>query len=380
MFFYLLLYLLCLFVCFRLDYPFKSKAVRGVLLISVYLFLCFGYMTGSDWRVYELVYNGEASADKYLDAGEIGFFYLLQYVKKIISDFWVFSALVKILYIFIYVKIAGYFTNYKYSVLGASFGLYTLFMVISCPYRFLIASTFILIGLYIWFNYNWKWAIPFLLLAPMFHAMTIVVVLILLPINFFVNRVVDINKNILYLLIFVSIILSSLPATQSFIYDKLIPLVGMEGKGEYYSDYSITAWFSLGTLKFLFFYLLIVYKRKEIIKSSDKGKYVFYYCVISLLLQPFFHAIPTAQRFVILPALFISIALITIAMNVRYKKKSVLIYALSFILLFTVSKEAVKWDMNPYSNSLYYILTDHLPYNYRYNYNLKVNNVNLEDQ
>lgn len=379
MFFYLLLYLLCLFVCFRLDYPFKSKAVRGVLLISVYLFLCFGYMTGSDWRVYELVYNGEASADKYLDAGEIGFVYLLRCVKKIISDFWVFSALVKILYIFFYVKIAGYFTNYKYSVLGASFGLYTLFMVISCPYRFLIASTFILSGLYVWFKYNWKWSIPLLLAAPIFHAMSIVVVIILLPISFFADRVASANKSFLYLLIFISIILSTLPDTQVFIYGKLIPFMGMDVKGEYYSDYRITAWLSLGTLKFLVFYLLIVANRELIIKYSPKGKYVFYYCVIALLLQPFFHAIPTAHRFVILPSLFMSIALITIVMNIKNKKNSILVYVLSFILLFTVSKEAIKWDLNPYSNSLYYILTDHLPYNYRYNYNINENKVDLED-
>lgn len=337
-------------------------------------------MTGSDWRAYELLYNGEFSADKYYDAGEIGFVFILQYVKKVIGDFWVFSALIKILYIFLFVKVASLFTQYKYSVLGASFGLYTLFMVISCPYRFLIANTFILAGLFMWFRYNWKYALPFFLIAPIIHATTIVLILMVFPFRFIVEIVASIDKRILSILIFISIFLSSLPYTQDFIYNKLIPLIGMDVKGEYYNEYESNAWLSFATLKFCFFYLLIINKREVIFKYCNNGKYVFYYSVLILLLQPFLHAFPTGQRLVILPALFVAIALVTIVMNIKYKKNSVLVYVLSFILLFTVTKDVQKWDMTPYSNSLYYILTDHLPYNYRYDYNLKANHVNLEEQ
>lgn len=373
----MLLYLLCMIVCFLIDYKVVPQRIKKIFILLIYFFLCFGYMTGSDWRIYELMYDGQISLGRIQDAGEIGFIYILQYAHSVIHDFWVFSALIKIIYILLLTKVAGIFTSYKYSVLGVSFGLYTLFMVISCPYRFLIASIFVLAGILVYMKYSWKYALLFFLAAPLFHISTLVVILFFIPIPKFVDCVSKINNNKLVLFMMISIIISSLPFTKVFIYQTIIPIFGMEAKGEYYSDYDMMAWLSFGTLKFFLVFAVIISNKKNIISKSPLGKYVYYYSVTILLLQPFFHALPTGQRLVIIPLLFVAIALVIIINSTSFTK--VWISVLGLVLLISVGKETSTWDYTPYSNSLYYICTKHLPYNYRSNYNVKANNVNLDD-
>ena len=95
-----MLYLFTFILCLMTDYNIKQKKeVRFIILLWLYIFLCFGYMTGSDWRNYELMYNYE-DLERYLLKGEIGFVYLVKCFKKITCDFWVFNACMKLFYLY----------------------------------------------------------------------------------------------------------------------------------------------------------------------------------------------------------------------------------------------------------------------------------------
>lgn len=69
------------------------------------LFICGGYMVGSDWRAYEIIYNETNSIeDVFLFYKELGYI-LLGYLFKIIGfSFWQYAILIKFIgyYIFLY--------------------------------------------------------------------------------------------------------------------------------------------------------------------------------------------------------------------------------------------------------------------------------------
>lgn len=84
MFIYIITFLLGILLdSFRVN-----KNIKIVFIIWLYIFLCFGYMTGSDWRAYELQYQ---SADYYYYNAtyEKGFYTLFYFLKLFISDFFI---------------------------------------------------------------------------------------------------------------------------------------------------------------------------------------------------------------------------------------------------------------------------------------------------
>ena len=85
-----------LFFVFCLIFALKKrgghvKTEEKLLLIVLGIFLCTGYMTGSDWRGYELDYYDVNSIEDCLSKpGEFVFYIVCMILNKLGIDFWFF--------------------------------------------------------------------------------------------------------------------------------------------------------------------------------------------------------------------------------------------------------------------------------------------------
>lgn len=84
----------------------RSNAYYCFCVLYIVFFLCFGYMCGSDWRNYEMYYEGIDSTNLilYLLRMEPGYV-LLMYLSKILGiGFWEFAIFLNVYYVlFLYI-------------------------------------------------------------------------------------------------------------------------------------------------------------------------------------------------------------------------------------------------------------------------------------
>ena len=113
MFIYYALLLLGLVPLLRghVTFTWYNKAYWYVL---VPIILCFGYLTGSDWRNYELEWN-LINVDNYnpFEDGyeEPGYWFLCYYAKKIGLGFWELNILIKLIGYYAFLRIYRFFDN-----------------------------------------------------------------------------------------------------------------------------------------------------------------------------------------------------------------------------------------------------------------------------
>ena len=82
MFVYYFSVLSCFFATFL-----KDKKIKTFILIGLALFLCAGYMCGTDWRNYEYAYNHSSLATVDQELFELGYSYLQAIFHTIGIDF-----------------------------------------------------------------------------------------------------------------------------------------------------------------------------------------------------------------------------------------------------------------------------------------------------
>ena len=83
--------------CFLLAFFKMPRSIENSALALVAFFLCFGYMTGSDWYMYELFYENIEMADLAEQDKESGYFIVQNFFSKLGVDFWVFHIGIKLL-------------------------------------------------------------------------------------------------------------------------------------------------------------------------------------------------------------------------------------------------------------------------------------------
>ncbi len=370
----ILYYFIIFILCLSLDnISIENKGIRYFLIFVLYTFLCFGYMTGSDWRDYELFFYGSSIFDSQYIEKEWLFVYLIHFLSKIIPDFWLVSGMLKILLLHSILCFFSVFTKQKYFALAITYSMGSLlFLIISYPMRFACTLTLIFYAIYIFYKYNNR-IIPIILLglSPFFHKAVLVVVLILLtfPLNKYFYRI---NRWILYGMYVFILVISSNVVVYDFIYNSVLPFLSLDSYTEWYALKENETIPFLGTFVRLFFFAIILY-HKNIILNTKNGKVIYYFTCLSYLIEPFYWFIPTAFRINILFSMFatVSIAYILVK-NIHVKNqfylRSVCLLLMSIILLKSIY---TSYAYIPYSNSIPYILTgNHLDYNYRSNYNI----------
>lgn len=156
---YVVVFLLILFASFKS----KAKDIQGgkeiiILGIILPLFLCTGYMCGSDWRLYEYEYNTYSGSGVFFHTEtEVIYTFLVKVSKWIGLDFWYFN---------IMTKLVGYyiFLNLYKKWAGNNFGLifwfpyFALFLWIAHPARNFVAIIIFMFALkYAFQRHFWKY-------------------------------------------------------------------------------------------------------------------------------------------------------------------------------------------------------------------------------
>lgn len=354
----------------------KYRRLRKIYVAWLYIFLCFGYMTGSDWRNYEITYETGTGLKRFLS--EPASWFVFSYFPSLISDYWIFAGIAKCCYLYTAKLLVSSITPKWLSVLALLIPSQLAFMLIQNPFRFMLAAGIVNIVLYLFIKYktnpdyhNKKTIVKIFiltLLSVTFHNAS-VVLLILIPLLFLSNTISKINSFLIFISYFiVTIVTSSL----SFIHDlKQFSLIFLQRFMEIsdYENYELednSSIFSIGNmLKFLFL-IYVLSSKKTIVKKFDNGGLLFGMTIIYFFVSRIVILIPTGFRLA-LP--FITLYVVYTIYMLASKKilaQLIIIYTLASF----GSQLWKSYDFIPYSNSIPYILTGHKPFQERHMYNL----------
>lgn len=326
------------------------------------LFLCFGYMTGSDWRAYEEhYYYGFLNR-----LVEPGYMFLSDFFSDKGIDFWAFHIFFKCLSFVLIVLLIFTLSEkkYLYFSLALWYASYGLYMFIDCPFRNTIACG--IFSLAVIFFLKKKLLMYFLLiaLAMSFHMSAII--LIILP---FIKLAKFSSKSLVFIYIaffvvfafggtvFLQSILSSyLP---SFLADRI----------DYYQNSSGSV-FSMGIIPRLLCLYLIIKYRDKIILNNKYGEQVFNLCYGFLIISLIYYVLPMLFRSALFLGPFYVVGF-SMGLGEVYKKNIRLLKSVVFaIFIMIVFSTVSKIRYIPYSNILSNIISGtYYDYNYKSNYN-----------
>ncbi len=330
----------------------------------LFVFLCFSYMNGADWRGYELDYNNGGLEYQEKD---FGYYYLIQICRLFTKDFWVTFAVLKCLYLWSCIKLLKELTPRWVSSLSVMIPTTLLFMIINSPFRFMIAMTCINGAFFSTFKRQYFFALVFCVLAFFFHSAAIFTVLFIPFIKF--HPFSTINKWFLIatyiIIVFVSSNLNNVLVVQLFI-DTLFRDNGMRSFNAYFAEETVS-FFTLGVFLQFIVFLIIVFTRDKVIREKPNGELVSNMAILSCFVWRVVAVMPTASRVVYPLLLFYSIYLVYLAKGSRVADFLIACY----LCLTMTSSLYESFVYLPYSNSIPYIVSGHRPYAERSEYNLK---------
>jgi len=370
--FSIILYLLTFSAGIFLEYRHVDDRHIAVkfYVIWLYIFLCFGYMTGSDWRAYELRYN---SIQSYEPLTDYLFYYLQLYISGFIKDYWIFCGLAKCIYLYSSIKLIKNVTPYWKSTAAFLIPGTFVFMLIQNPLRFMIACIFINYSILFWLKKKYIPAVVVFIPALFVHATSIAYIL-LIPALSIIKYCYKIKDFILLILFVAVLFITSNKTIIQSIFESAIGQAmalsdGLNKFTDYYSVEDVDTFFTIGSFFQIVFFCIILKSKPFLMKSANNGKYIYGGAIYYLFLAKLLLVIPNGFRLSIPFSLFFAICLSLFLMN--HSKK---ILATFFIVYLSLSFTLNLWtnfDLIPYSNSIPYITFGHKPYNERYNYNLK---------
>lgn len=370
----MILYLLFFCVCFLIDTLRQKKSKSYIFIIfSLYAFLCFGYMTGSDWRAYEELYDTQSFL-RIESTGEIGFIYVTQFFSHFIQDFWLFNGLMKCLYLAALIKFLSCFSPRPFVAIALGFGNSLLFMLIDCPMRFMMAMTLVLFSLQLLLTKRTKIniviSVVLLLISVTLHTSMVVMIGFCL-LAFFAPVFSKINPVFVFVFFIGAILLASFSGIFDIIMNDIVPLVG-EDRFDDYTRKEHSSLMSINTIKYVVLLLVLLTNRKLIL-SSRYGDYIYFYSCLYFLFFPITYSIPTMFRLNILFGLFADVAFAYVLYNWSKKSTHMMLSGVIIvsITVFMLCRNCYSdYKLTPYSNSIPYIISGkHLPYSYRDSYN-----------
>lgn len=369
----MLIYYLILFVIILPSILSQLEKDKRYFLFAILIlgaFLCTSYMPGSDWIGYEeayRTYQSKGIVDD--DHTELGFKLLFTSFATLGIDFWWFFISGKIFCFVVFIKRLLRYTKGKYAWgLVFLYGYAFLYAFIDCPFRNLLAATFMLLAMDNIISGNKFRIFLFTLISVSIH----ISALIVLPIYYFVyKRKRLFNKTILIVILFVeftsfTILWSSGLADQiqvaaSFIFGdfKNVNYVIQKGSG-----------FSFGLIAIILIYIWVLIGIKED-KLTDIQKFICNLSPFYMFFYISFYFIPMTNRFTLFFLIPFSCVL---SIGIYHAKKSIIktgILCLFVMFLSIAMKNTITLDHRyvPYTSYLQYIFREKPRYNYRINYN-----------
>ncbi len=372
MIYYFIFFGLCFFINKLTKH---NNIVRTILIMALFAFLCFGYMTGSDWRAYEMDYMSK-SFDRATILGEVGFVHVSNFFSMFISDFWLYAGLMKSVYLLSLILLISLFTKDVFATIAISFSNSLLFMLIDCPMRFMMALSLLFIGFFLFFRYD-KRVIRISAILLMFssiymHKISFVVIL-LLSMGFLSRRAIRIRPIFVFAAFLFMLVLAGSSGIFDYLFASVVPILDAD-RFDSYTGAELSSIYTFGTLKFIILLIIILFNKEIIIKSNKYGHLVYFYTILFYILYPIIARVPTLFRINIAYGIFADISLVYI-LYYHFKSHGFFYFSCKAIILLSVIYVLYQncrenYKITPYSNSIPYIVSgQHLPYTYRDSYN-----------
>lgn len=375
-----LLYLFTIFIGFYLDYRNEvsrdNRFLKRAYLLWLCLFLCFGYTTGADWIFYEPFYN-TSEMNTMLYVTEPASWLTFQYMPKLIPDFWLFLGLAKCAYLYSVYFLLSRITERWLAVIALMIPCQLGFMLIQNPLRFMFGIIFINFSLFYLYRgltnkekrvNSFIIIIGLIIIAGLFHNVCFIY-LIIIPLLYLAPYVKRINVVVLFLFyILLTIIFSDVDfivAITGNSVQYVLQHVSIKDYSASYITENNDTLFTIGNLFSIAIFAFILITRNKIVLYSEDGYILYGITVVYCMLSRALVLVPTGFRIPLPLIAFYVIYIIYMFKSDRYLGK---VFVLYFVLAFT-KKLWNNYDFIPYTNSIPYILTEHLPYTERYDYN-----------
>lgn len=340
------------------------------------LFLCFGYMTGSDWRSYELFYDYLSFDHFYYGyKSEPGYYLLMMLMKWLGVPFWVYHIATKVfLFVIIYRTILKYGQQTGWIALMYYIPWFGLYFFIDNPMRNCIAvGLYILATEYIIEGKFWKF-FWLSLLAAFFH----LTALIVLPCYAFLTK--DVKKwvyAVLYIVINIVFI------DRDFIINIIVALLG---KIPYFNTKIIT-YFLINTdfvqgkvLSFGMFWqaalfiLMLCYKERIVDQiGGARGQLAFNSAMVYFLLVRLAMSIEVIMRFQMYFSVFMCVCVGLLVLSFERRSRPAFFGVILLMSLYiNIDRITGSARYVPYSNVIEYAIKGEFPsFSERYFYNIK---------
>ena len=349
----------------------NSQLWYKFVLIYLCLFLCFGYMCGSDWRYYEPLYEELDPLDIYSTYKlEPGYGLWMGIFKLFGFGFWPFFIVTKIVAFAIFskfvTKLSGKYCYLVWAYFLPSFGYY---LFVDNPMRNLLAISIFLLSLQYIYQRSLKKYLLFTLIAFSFHITAIITI----PLYFILNRSISTKVWVITLLCFwlifvdpniISILISNFTGVSPYIANK-ITLYFVDGAEEGGGS-GVFTWGAIPSLVFCF---LILFFRNKIEKQPN-GLFVLNGSLIFLLFYRLGLTVSIFFRLQLFVAVLYSVSIgFLIESFVKSSRKLYIVYI--FLLSSLIASKLVYIPKYvPYTSYLPYMLSGNFPsYEYRFDYN-----------
>lgn len=372
----LFLYIGTFFWGLYLDSPWCKNRISNkyvIFKIWLYIFLCFGYMVGSDWRGYEPEYN--AGKDRYISEPISNF--LIRDFHEIISDYWLFVGIAKCIYLWTCLFVLKKITPHVSATISLLLNMTLMYMLISNPLRYMIAMIFVNMALSFFIDgytkhFNIKKVIIIFTLisfSTMSHNAS-VVYFVIFPLLYFSRKITEMKrKYLLIFYVFVMILTSNISAINE-IKDYLNMYLMLHGDFQDYTQYASednSSVFLIGNILKVLFFLWVLLSREKVFGSFKYDRLCYSVTILYFFLDRVLLVIPSGFRIAIPLCFFYAVYFV-------YMIKSYFRLGVLFVMYTFMAFIKVLWSSYvyvPYTNSIYYIITEHISYDERdvYNYN-----------
>ena len=334
----------------------KDKYLFGfALLLCLSIFLCSGYMTGSDWPNYENAFYGRE-----LFLKEQGLSWLYSIAKTVGLEFWPTFIILKFFCFVCFIYLLKNICNNFWLTLALLLPIIGFFLFIDNPMRNLIAMSFFWLACVAYMKERKKLCFALIVIAITNHYSTLCV-LSVLSIIYFKHYLIKHYKITLFTIILLYCLLSSNTLLMS-LFLNLLKLIGVSRGIAYFADaynkYSKFTLFSptmlLQFMCFLFIYINRIKNTNSEIKST-----FFIICIIHLLLSRLAYSILILNRLAMFTEpIFAAILINTFDYYKDFKlryffKFNVIVFSLLFTLKTITSAYSSDGSLNvylPYSN------------------------------
>ena len=369
---YILFFIILLLCCLN-EKLLCNKRLRLILYSALFIFLCMGYMTGSDWRPYELWYNKLFSLKDVYDYNkEKGFAFIMYIMHFIGIDFWYFWIFLKVICLFVTLKTFRSFLGFESSwVLLVFYGYFALFYYIDNPMRNLLAACIFLVSISsILERKFWKFIFQILLASTIHFS-----VLFFIP-CYFLGKKKAISKRWMFLsVIFIYTITLIVISTGALsdINNILQIMFGDEYRGSGYVDEEKSAGLSLGMSFFVLIFFYTNMYRERYMNRIHNMDLIINMSYLYIIFQALGMMIPMLWRF----TMYLSVPFaISLMLPIYYEKNILKKYIIRTSMVFFLFIVMIKCIQSsavyvPYSNYLEYTFKDHPDFSYREDFNPK---------